>query len=182
MNICKKHPLEKFHFCPECGSPHFEVNDFKSKKCTDCGFVYYFNPSAACVAIIMTKENELLVARRKNEPAKDTLDLPGGFVDMGETGEEAIAREVKEETGLTVSFVAPAFTLPNTYLYSGFLVHTLDIFYICRVSDWRGIHADDDVADLYLIPLAELEPEDFGLDSIRKGIKMIKEQLSRRRR
>ena len=45
-----KHPLAQFLYCPECGSSHFEVNNEKSKKCADCGFVYYFNPSSATVA------------------------------------------------------------------------------------------------------------------------------------
>ena len=40
-----EHPLAQFLYCPECGSSHFEVNNEKSKKCADCGFVYYFNPS-----------------------------------------------------------------------------------------------------------------------------------------
>ena len=93
-----KHPLAQFLYCPECGSPHFEVNNEKSKKCTDCGFVYYFNPSAATVALILNEKNKLLVCRRAKEPAKGTLDLPGGFIDMNETGEEGVAREVLEET------------------------------------------------------------------------------------
>lgn len=67
-----KHPLAQFLYCPECGSPHFEVNNEKSKKCTDCGFVYYFNPSAATVALILNEKNELLVCRRAKEPAKGT--------------------------------------------------------------------------------------------------------------
>ena len=73
------HPLAQFLYCPECGSPHFEVNNEKSKKCTDCGFVYYFNPSSATVALILNEKKELLVCRRAKEPAKGTLDLPGGF-------------------------------------------------------------------------------------------------------
>ena len=77
-----KHPLDLFQYCPECGSSHFEVNNEKSKKCTDCGFVYYFNPSSATVALILNDQNELLVCRRAKEPAKGTLDLPGGFIDM----------------------------------------------------------------------------------------------------
>ena len=93
-----KHPLDLFQYCPECGSSHFEVNNEKSKKCTDCGFVYYFNPSSATVALILNDQNELLVCRRAKEPAKGTLDLPGGFIDMNETGEEGVAREVLEET------------------------------------------------------------------------------------
>ena len=92
------HPLELFKYCPKCGSSHFEVRNAKAKKCADCGFVYYFNSSAATVAFILNHKNELLVCRRGKEPAKGTLDLSGGFIDMYETGEEGVAREVMEET------------------------------------------------------------------------------------
>lgn len=70
------HPLEKFKYCPVCGSKHFVENDEKSKKCENCGFVYYVNPSAATAAFILNDKNELLVLTRKKEPAKGTLDLP----------------------------------------------------------------------------------------------------------
>ena len=80
------HPLELFKFCPKCGSSHFEENNMKSKRCADCGFVYYFNPSAATVAFILNEKEELLVCRRGKNPKIGTLDLPGGFVDMRETG------------------------------------------------------------------------------------------------
>ena len=82
------HPLDKFRYCPACGSKHFEIQDEKSKKCENCGFEYYLNPSAANVALIVNDKDELLVATRKKEPAKGTLDLPGGFADIGETAEE----------------------------------------------------------------------------------------------
>ena len=82
------HPLDLFKYCPKCGSSHFEIRNEKAKKCADCGFTYYFNSSAATVAFILNAKNELLVCRRGKEPAKGTLDLSGGFIDMGETGEE----------------------------------------------------------------------------------------------
>ena len=94
-----EHPLSQFRYCPKCGSEHFEIHNEKSKQCKDCGFVYYFNSSAATVALILNGRNELLVCRRAKEPAKGTLDLPGGFIDMAETGEEGVAREVKERNG-----------------------------------------------------------------------------------
>ena len=126
------HPLALFKYCPKCGSAHFLENNEKSKRCLDCGFVYYFNPSAATVAFILNQKEELLVCRRGKEPAKGTFDLSGGFLDMYETGEQGIAREVLEETGLEVTETNYLFSIPNTYLYSGFLVHTLDQFFLCK--------------------------------------------------
>ena len=138
------HVLDKFQFCPVCGSNHFEINNIKSKKCKDCGFSYYLNPSSATVALILNSKEELLAVRRKKDPAKGALDLPGGFVDMDETGEEGIAREVKEETGLDATDVKYQFSYPNLYLYSGFMVHTLDMFYEVKVKDDTHIEAMDD--------------------------------------
>lgn len=175
------HPLEQFRFCPKCGSKHFVEHNQKSKECRDCGFVYYFNPSAATVAVILRSEkrkgrsekrddSSLLVVRRGKEPAKGTLDLPGGFCDMFETGEEGVAREVKEETGLEVVDTKFLFSLPNTYLYSGFLVHTVDMFFLCQVENCGECHAMDDAAELMWVPLSEVRPEDFGLTSVRQGV------------
>lgn len=165
------HPLEQFQFCPKCGSSAFRIHNEKSKCCADCGFVYYFNSSAATVAFIMNSKSELLVCRRAKEPQKGTLDLAGGFIDRFETGEEGVAREVLEETGLEVTEAIYRFSLPNTYLYSGFLVHTLDQFFECRVKDESSLQAMDDVADSFWMPLEEICPDDFGLDSVREGVR-----------
>ena len=171
------HPLDLFKFCPKCGSSHFDVNDEKSKKCADCGFVYYFNSSAATVAFILNEKDELLVCRRAKEPAKGTLDLSGGFVDMCETAEEGVAREVMEETGLQVVEARYLFSGPNTYLYSGFLVHTLDQFFFCKVKSMEKVGAMDDVAETFWVPVEELDPSLFGLDSIRKGVERFKKEF-----
>lgn len=172
-----KHPFHQFIYCPECGSNHFVVNNEKSKRCEACGFVYYFNPSAATVALIFNQEDELLVCRRAKDPAKGTLDLPGGFIDSFETAEEGVAREVLEETGLVVDEVIYQFSLPNLYMYSGFEVHTLDLFFVCKVSNTNRIEAQDDAQEAFFMPLHQINPEDFGLASIRKALTQFLKEI-----
>ena len=166
-----KHPLEKFKYCPVCGSAHFVVNNFKSKKCEDCGFTYYANPCSATAAFIVNDKEELLVVRRAKEPAKDTLDLPGGFCDMGETVEEGMIREIKEETGMEVTDIEYLFSSPNEYVYSGMGIHTLDMDYLARVHcDSVAVTAHDDAAEAMWIPINKVNPAEFGLTSIRNAV------------
>lgn len=162
--------LDKFSYCPVCGSSHFEKNSPKSKKCGNCGFEYFMNPAAAVVAFITNDHGELLVERRKNEPAKGTLDLPGGFGDALETAEEGVAREVKEETGLNVTSARYLFSLPNVYRYSGLDIHTMDIFFECKVEDNAEPIAQDDAAECFWIAPKDIHTEQFGLRSVRQGL------------
>lgn len=168
-----KHPLHQFRYCPKCGSPRFVEHNAKSKHCEVCGFTYYLNPSAATVALIENERGEWLCVRRAKEPARDTLDLPGGFSDLDETSEEGVIREVKEETGLDVDKVEFLFSLPNRYVYSGFTVHTIDVFYRCHVSDTNVARAADDAAELLWLRPEGIRPEDFGLLSVRKGVELL---------
>lgn len=165
--------LRFFGFCPHCGSHRFVDNDWKSRRCEDCGFTYYLNPSAATAAFVVNEKGELLVTRRKLDPAKGTLDLPGGFCDMGETMEQGVAREVREETGLVLTDAKFLFSLPNSYVYSGFNIPTLDSFFLCVVADATALHAADDAADAMWMPLSSLQPELFGLGSVRKAVRLF---------
>ena len=171
------HPFSLFKFCPKCGSDKFNVNNKESKKCDDCGFTYYFNSASAIVAVIQNSKNEVLVARRAKDPAKGTLDLPGGFSAMHETIEETVHREVLEETRLEISSLKYIFSIPNIYVYSGFEVHTMDMFFECKIDDFSNMKAQDDVLELLFIPKTELNSKDFGLISIKKGIEKLQTLL-----
>lgn len=169
-----KHPLHLFGFCPRCGSSDFTENDFKSKRCHSCGFVYYFNPLAATAGIITDGKGNILVAKRSKEPAKGTLDLPGGFCDSYETAEECIAREIVEETGLRIDSAEYLFSIPNRYIYSGMELHTMDLFFLCTVKDCKVPIAGDDVESLQWIAIDRLDSRDFGLESIKECIERFK--------
>lgn len=131
--------LKPFRFCPQCGSERFVDNNVQSKRCLDCGLIYYINPKAAVVALITNEQGDILVCRRAKDPARGTLDLPGGFTDLDETAEEAVAREVREETSLIVTETRYLFSLPNLYAYGGLVVpHDGSLF---RVSCSRYLRA-----------------------------------------
>jgi len=165
-----------FQFCPVCGSNDFVVNNEKSMRCEACDFIYYVNASAATAAFIQNENGDLLACRRAKEPAKGTLDLPGGFVDNDETAEKAIVREIKEELNGEVEKLEYLFSLPNLYEYCGLTVPTLDMFFACRLKSTKNLKASDDVEALEFIPLNKLQPNDFGLKSIRKGVEIFLEK------
>lgn len=169
-----QHPFQLFLYCPKCGSKSFVECNFKAKKCESCGFVYYFNPSAAVACFIKNRNGEILLVRRAKDPAKGTLDLPGGFADMYESAEEAATREVKEETGLELKDLNYLFSLPNIYPYCGFNVHTVDLFFECLVDSFQGTKADDDASEIIIKNESELNPEEFGLHSISKAVSLYK--------
>lgn len=173
------HVLDKFGYCPVCGSQHFEEQSEKSKKCEACGFEYFLNPSASVAAFILNGKGELLVVRRKINPGKGTLDLPGGFADIGETIDEALLREIKEETNLDVVAATYFETVPNKYRYSDFDVPTLDTFFVCKVADEEELKASDDASEALWLPLKDVHTEEFGLRSIRRALFNFLEMKSR---
>ena len=178
----KGHPLEIFRYCPKCGSNDFKVHNALSRHCANCGFTYYQNPRASTAAFIINGKGELLVARRGKEPAKGTLDLPGGFVDNNENAEQGMVRERQEETGLVISTddVKYMFSIPNVYHYSGMDIHTLDFFFLCHVAEDAEVKAADDAAELTWLPLREIYVERFGLRSIREAVhRFLREKVKR---
>src|SRR5690554_1494186 len=121
------HPFHVLKFCPRCSSSRFEVTGERSLKCPDCGFHLFINSAAAVAALVTDNKGRLLLTTRGVEPNYGKLDLPGGFIDPGETAEEAVIRELKEELGMQVKEVSYFCSAPNEYIYTEFSVFTLDL-------------------------------------------------------
>jgi mutator protein MutT len=168
------HPLKAFEFCPRCGSKQFNINDERSRHCTNCNLTYYANASASTAAIITNSKGEVLLTTRAFNPAKGMLDLPGGFVDINETAEEAIIRELKEELNINIQNPKYLFSLPNEYEFSGITVHTLDIFFKIEIDDNTIIKTDDDVASAQFYDLNNVNIENIGLQSIKTAIEKFR--------
>ena len=103
----------------------------------------YRQPTLAADCVVFDPQGRLLLIRRKNPPFQGQYALPGGFVEYGETAEQAAARELAEETGL----VATSLSLVGVYSDPGRdpRGHTVSIAYRVRVADIVP-HAGDDAA------------------------------------
>ncbi|MCM2371042.1 NUDIX hydrolase [Aporhodopirellula aestuarii] len=132
-------PIENaFSFCPRCGASNPDPGSIPFH-CTNCEFAFYFGPVAAVGALVLDDQDRLLVVRRARDPGKNQWGLPGGFVDRGETIEEALSREVLEETQLTLSQRELMMTGPNRYTHHGVTSDVIDLFYVCRVESAENI-------------------------------------------
>lgn len=104
------------------------------------------------VDTLIIYEEKLVLIKRKNPPYKDMFALPGGFVEIGETVEEAVIREGKEETGLNIEIIR----LLGVYSDSnrdprGHVVS------ICFITVGRGeLKAGDDAEDVKLFDIYNL--------------------------
>jgi ADP-ribose pyrophosphatase YjhB (NUDIX family) len=91
-------------YCPRCGA--ILKKQFHSGKmrpaCPHCDWVYFPDPKVA-VAVLIKKDDQVLLVQRKFDPQKGYWTMPSGFVDAGEDPKLAAERECLEETGLIIS-------------------------------------------------------------------------------
>lgn len=164
------HPQRVCKYCPRCGSAQYNPHSSKSQKCDECGFVFYTNAAGAVAAIITNTQGEILLTTRAFEPGKGLLDLPGGFIDPGESVEQALHREISEELNIQIVSAQYFGSFPNEYVYGGILYYTIDLVYECTIADMSTIQAADDVSGFgFYKPSVEII-EQIGLHSIKKII------------
>jgi 8-oxo-dGTP diphosphatase len=95
-----------FRFCPVCAAPLARIaegHDAGRLACRTGHFVHYDNPAVTAFAFVRDAAGRYLVLQRAQEPFAGRWDLPGGFVEPGETPADAIVRELAEETRLHVA-------------------------------------------------------------------------------
>ncbi len=109
-------------------------------------------PLVAVDAVIIFQQNSIVLIRRKNSPFKGELALPGGFVDIGETVEQACIREAYEETNINVKILnlIGVFSDPRRDPRG----HNISVSFLCvPVSEKEIPRAKDDAKSLEIIPL-----------------------------
>jgi ADP-ribose pyrophosphatase YjhB (NUDIX family) len=95
----------EFSFCPKCGGTLtrrlLKATEPSRLVCGRCSFVFFLDPKVA-VGTIVALDGRVLLLRRAIQPSYGKWVFPGGFVDRGESLEDAAIRETREETNLDV--------------------------------------------------------------------------------
>ena len=93
--------LAEARFCPACGQAA-EVDFPRRIACAHCGYCAYYNPKPVACAIPVDSEGRVILLRRGFDPGRGLWTFPGGFVDLGESVEDAVHRETDEELCLAI--------------------------------------------------------------------------------
>lgn len=158
----------KFIYCPICGEKLCEKNigDEESLKyCNTCDRPYFDSPSS-CVEVLVINEHNQILLLKQNYISKTHWGVISGYVNNGETLEDAVMREVLEETGQQVErlqYVESYYFKPKELIMAGFIAFVKskpfnisnevdDLMwceinkvnnYIARVNNMSGIHFDN---------------------------------------
>jgi len=161
-----------FRYCPGCGAKGAKAHSKdKHITCGKCGFEYYHNVASAAGAII-EYGSKVLVAIRANEPKAGMFDFPGGFADYGESVEEVLAREVREELGIKIKNPQYLTSAPNIYVYKGVTYATTDLLFTYRIDNPKKIKPNKkEIAGVKFFEPEKIPLNKMAFSSTKKALK-----------
>jgi ADP-ribose pyrophosphatase YjhB (NUDIX family) len=165
-----------FQFCPQCGQKTLSSPEPKLIECSACDFHFYRNSAVATAAMIADAEGQVLFTRRAKDPGRGKLGMPGGFVDLGETAEAGLCREVREEIGLELREIRFLMSWPNEYVYRGIVYPTVDFFFTANVPSLSDARALSEVQGLEVRHPAAVKPEELAFESMRRAVHFYVQQ------
>jgi ADP-ribose pyrophosphatase YjhB (NUDIX family) len=148
-----------FRFCPADGTKLGEPRESGGVTCPLCGRSWY-RSSMPAVGAVIVEGGKALVTVRAREPEKGRLDLPGGFLDVGEHPVNGLVREIKEELGVEAEVFGDS-VLQATHTYGEGGDWVLAIGFRVRITGGE-IRPADDVAGVRWVSLGEIDALDFA--------------------
>jgi len=146
--------MKEFNYCPLCAAPlQAGIIDGRERKyCPECHFVDYKNPLPVALAIAV-KDRKFLLIKRGLPPNKGMWGAPSGFIEIGETPEEACLRELKEEAGVSGEIVRLIEVVrhEDKEVYGDMLV----VRYLVRVKEEK-LTPGEEVQDARFFDVSEL--------------------------
>jgi len=144
--------------------------------CGDCGYLYFHNCASATMGIIEAVNGVILV-KRGAPPKRGFYDLPGGFVDYGESFEAALKREVKEELNIALVNLRYLASFPNVYHYKKITYFTTDAIFVGKPDSVEGMRPMEEIAEIMIIKPGKIDVEALAFESSRQALRGYLSQL-----
>ena len=170
-------PSQLFRHCPRCGVNQTGEPPEKVFDCPACGFRFYFSAANAVAVFVTRDDGRALFIRRARDPGKGRLAPPGGFIDIGETAEEAARREIREEVDLELGPLEFIASQPNTYPYAGVTYPVLDLFFTARATNADAARSLDDVDGFVWRDPRSVPPEEMAFGSMQSALRQWQARL-----
>lgn len=159
-------PIE-YRFCPRCGGDLerrvVKTTEPKRLVCLNCSFIFYQDPKVVA-ATIFTIDGGIVLLKRGVEPALGKWVFPGGYMDRGETVQDAAVRETKEESQVEVK-LGP---LLNVYSYRR--SPSVIVVYTAHVVSGK-LAAGDECVEARSFAPEQIPWDDLAFDSTRDALK-----------
>jgi 8-oxo-dGTP diphosphatase len=156
----------EYRFCPRCGGDLekrlVKPTEPKRLVCLNCSFIFYQDPKVV-VGTIFNLNGGVVLLKRGVEPAVGKWVFPGGYVDRGESVQEAAIRETKEESQIDVK-LGP---LLNVYSYPR--SPNVIIVYVAEVVSGK-LAAGDESVEARVFTAEEIPWENLAFDSTRDAL------------
>ena len=161
----------KHRFCMACGGRlrRGREEGRARLRCRRCGWTFYGNPIPATVALIV-RGGKVLLVRRAAAPYRGTWDLPGGFLEAGETPERGLAREIREELGARIGSARFLAFSTETYGPGGFPI--LAVIFRVTLAPGR-LRRGSDVSELRWFTRRRLPYRRIGFASVRQALRLF---------
>jgi ADP-ribose pyrophosphatase YjhB (NUDIX family) len=166
-------PRTQFHHCPRCAAALPEGGRPNAIECPACGFLYFFNPTAATATFVFRADGKCLFIRRGREPGRGLLAPPGGFIDDGETAETGAAREIREEVGLEIEALAFLCSQLNDYRYRGVNYPVLDLFFTARAASTDATAQVGEVEGFEWLDPRTVDPAAMAFPSMQAALRVL---------
>lgn len=160
----------EYRFCPRCGSKA-DQKLHNLLVCPNCTYNFYINPAPTNAVILENSKGEILLVKRKFEPKKGCLDLPGGFIENGESLEESAKREIREELGIEADEIKYFGSYPDEYLFQGVNIKILGVVLTGKIPDGAAISPADDVEEPTFYKKGKLPIDEIAFESLKKGLR-----------
>lgn len=167
----------EFNYCRRCGT---RLTRQGEPYVCENGHRLYAAAAPTVGVFFVTDNNEVLLAVRGIEPGKGMLDAPGGFIDVGESIEQALMRELKEELALTPNDYEPFEYLcsgTTDYFYDNEHRPVLSAIFVSKLKPGVKPQALDDVEAVTFVPIADVNLDEISGDDIKAAIPILQQKF-----